>query len=274
MKSKVLTGVFVCAPLIAGINTASAVPVPGGTLDPTTIPKYVTPLVIPPVLFDDGGAPLEAEVALRQINQQVLPAGFPTTPLWAYGDPAKPATFNNPAFTIEVTKDKMTTVKWINELTDGAGDYLPHIIQDAAGNPIIDQTLHWAAPNQDCRDMIPRTDCRGASDQPYTGPIPMVVHVHGAHVGPGSDGYPEAWWLPKAENIPAGYATNGTFFESDEGADTDDAIGQGYAIDRYPNDQPTTTLWYHDHTLGITRLNVYAGGAGFWLIRDPRRRQQ
>ena len=37
---------------------------------------------------------------------------------------------------------------------------------------------------------------------------------------------------------------------------------------QYPNDQPTTTLWYHDHALGMTRLNVYAAGAGFWLIRD------
>ena len=61
---------------------------------------------------------MSAEVSLRQINQQVLPAGFPATPLWAYGDPANPATFNNPGFTIEVTKDTMTTVKWINELVD------------------------------------------------------------------------------------------------------------------------------------------------------------
>ncbi len=106
------------------------------------------------------------------------------------------------------------------------GNFLPHIIQDQNGMPIVDQTLHWAAPNQDCLDGIPRTDCRGASDQPYLGPIPMVVHVHGAHVGPGSDGYPEAWWLPAANDIPAGYATNGTFFESANGADTDNAIGK------------------------------------------------
>ncbi len=38
--------------------------------------------------------------------------------------------------------------------------------------------------------------------QPYDGPVPMVVHVHGAHAGPESDGYPEAWWLPNANNIP------------------------------------------------------------------------
>ena len=42
----------------------------------------------------------------------------------------------------------------------------------------------------------------------------------------------------------------------------------------YPNDQPSTTLWYHDHTLGMTRNNVYAGPAGFWLIRRVRRRRR
>ena len=37
---------------------------------------------------------------------------------------------------------------------------------------------------------------------------------------------------------------------------------------KYPNKQPATTLWYHDHALAITRLNVYAGLAAFYLIRD------
>ena len=264
IKSRILAGAFICTPLVVGMQTAHAQAVPGGTLDPLTIPKYVTPLVIPPVLFDDGGQPMQAEVALRQITQQVLPPPLPPTPLWAYGDPANPATFNNPGFTIEVTKDTLTEIRWINELVDANGDYLPHIIQDANGDPIVDQTLHWANPAQECLDGVPRPDCRGFSADPYTGPIPMVVHVHGAHVGPGSDGYPEAWWLPAANNIPAGYATNGTFFESAEGADTLNAIGKGYAIDLYTNDQPTATLWYHDHALGMTRLNVYAAGAGFW----------
>ena len=30
-----------------------------------------------------------------------------------------------------------------------------------------------------------------------------------------------------------------------------------------------TTLWYHDHALGVTRLNVMSGLAGFYLVRDP-----
>ncbi|MEE4175656.1 MAG: hypothetical protein V2I57_15530, partial [Xanthomonadales bacterium] len=283
----VLTGVPLC--LASASLLAQALP--GGTLDPTIIPKYVTPLVIPPVLYDDAGGeePLDVEVAQRQIRQRMLPRRdlngqrLPRTPLWAYGNPDDESTFNHPSFTIEVTKDTESRIKWINELVrEGNGRYLRHILKDENGDPLVDQTLHWAAPNQDCMDGIPRTDCRGASAEPYTGPVPMVVHVHGAHVGPGSDGYPEAWWLPDAENIDCinveGYPKtdttrddfdcNGTFFESGEGADTEDALGEGYALDIYPNDQPSTTLWYHDHTLGITRLNVYAAGAGFWLIRE------
>ena len=102
VSRKVTVGVVLTGCTLLNMSAAIAQAVPGGSLDPTTIPKYVTPLVIPPVLHDDGGvAPKKPfEVSLRQINQQVLPAGFPATPLWAYGDPANPATFNNPGFTI------------------------------------------------------------------------------------------------------------------------------------------------------------------------------
>ncbi|MGB5408475.1 MAG: hypothetical protein WBN43_17010, partial [Thiogranum sp.] len=256
-RRKATVGAVLAGCAMVNMPSVMAQAVPGGTLDPLAIPKYVTPLVIPPVLHDDGGMGMSVEVALRQITQQVLPAGFPATPLWAYGDPANPATFNNPGFTIEVTKDLATEVTWINDLVDDTGAFLPHIIQDAAGNPIVDQTLHWAAPNQDCLDGIPRTDCRGASADPYTGPIPMVTHVHGAHVNPTSDGYPEAWWLPAANNIPAGYATEGTFYDDVVGG----SEGTGTAVYAYEYDQPTATLWYHDHSLGMTRLTVYAAGA-------------
>lgn len=284
-------------PLLSGFAE-----VPGGTLDPERVPKYTDPLVIPPVLYDDqgGSAPLDVEVALRQFSQQVLPTrgcisaslaqvahggepiacqgdGFPATTLWGYGDPDEPATFNNPAFTIEVTKDTPSYLRWSNELVvnpdpcraSGQSDaaacaHLPHIIQDAEGVPVIDPTLHWANPTQVCASGPARTDCRGPSAAPYFGPVPMVTHVHGAHVGPESDGYPEAWWLPAASDIPPGYARSGTYFNDATWANPGDL---GYADYVYRNDQPSATLWYHDHTLGITRLNVYAAAAGFWLIR-------
>jgi hypothetical protein len=95
----------------------------------------------------------------------------------------------------------------------------------------------------------------------------MVTHVHGAHTTEESDGYAEAWYLPNANNIP-GYVqhTTGTFFDYFN-SKYNAGWGSGFATFTYPNDQPATTLWYHDHTLGMTRLNVYAGPAGYYLLR-------
>ena len=77
MKSRILAGAFICTPLVIGIQTATAAPVPGGTLDPTTIPKYVTPLVIPPVM--NSTAPNDYDIAVRQFKHHILPGGVWTT---------------------------------------------------------------------------------------------------------------------------------------------------------------------------------------------------
>jgi FtsP/CotA-like multicopper oxidase with cupredoxin domain len=260
-------------------SATSADPLPGGTLDPLTIPKYVTPLVIPPVMNHDGSGANNYDIAVREFKQQILPGGiwnslngrkdkFNPTRVWSYGPAADPlpamgvapatnSQFNYPAYTIEADTDTAVNVRWINDLVDKKGKYLNHLLP-------IDQTVHWANPVMDCRDGNPRTDCAGNSQTPYEGPVPIVTHVHGAHVGPESDGYPEAWWLPAATNIPKGYATSGTLFDDVTG-NNDGSLG--YADFSYPNSQPATTLWYHDHTLGMTRNNVYAGPAGFWLLR-------
>jgi FtsP/CotA-like multicopper oxidase with cupredoxin domain len=106
--------------------------------------------------------------------------------------------------------------------------------------------------------------------------VPIVTHVHGsAGVGDESDGYAEAWFLPEAGNVPAGYATEGTWYEFFRGkAATKGFVAPGTsgwepgtAVSQYPNTQRASTIWYHDHTLGMTRLNVYAGPAGFFIIR-------
>jgi Multicopper oxidase len=83
--------------------------------------------------------------------------------------------------------------------------------------------------------------------EPPTPQVRTVVHVHGLKVLPESDGYPEAWFTN-------GFAQTGPSFQQQ--------------IYRYPNDQQATGLWYHDHALGITRLNLYAGLEGFYFIRD------
>lgn len=86
-------------------------------------------------------------------------------------------------------------------------------------------------------------------DQPE---VRTVVHVHGASVRPEYDGHPDAWFTRE-------FQETGPFFSS--------------KIYSYPNRQHAATLWYHDHALGITRLNVYVGLGGFYIIRHPQEQQ-
>ena len=255
--------------------------IPGGTLDPSDVTKYVTPMLIPPAMPRagtirmPGGKPADYyEISVRQFPQQILPAGMPATTVWGYGA-IKSASrrglllHNAPSLTIESMWNRPVRVKWINELVDANGNYRPHLLP-------VDPTLHWANPPQGSdaaygdgpRDSRPTFT---ATPGPYTGPVPIVTHLHGASgVGDESDGYAEAWYLPAAANIPSGYATEGTwynFFAGKAGSAFAVEWGPGFATFQYPNDQRESTLWYHDHTLGMTRLNVYAGPAGFFLVR-------
>ena len=253
----------------------------GGTaeLDPTTIPKYEAPLLIPPVMplsgkiNQRGGKHIDYyEIAVRQFDQQVLPSSLPTTTVWSYGSVDQPGTvaeggsFNFPSFTIEADWRQPVRVKWINDLVDDEGEPLPHLLP-------VDPTLHWANPIGVCYDRDTDTtydgvDCRGKGPEAYTGPVPIITHLHGAETSEWSDGYPEAWYLPAAA-AGSGYSMYGTLFEAfrSEAAAAGITWEPGSATFDYPNDMRATTLWYHDHSLGITRLNVYAGPAGFYLIR-------
>lgn len=69
--------------------------------------------------------------------------------------------------------------------------------------------------------------------------VRTIIHLHGGRVPPQSDGYPENW-----------YTSGKSLFSF------------------YPNQQDATMLWYHDHAMGITRLNMFAGLFGLYLLRD------
>jgi FtsP/CotA-like multicopper oxidase with cupredoxin domain len=263
--------------------------IPGGTLDPSTVPKFETPLLIPPVMPKAGTIVLRRgknvdyyEISMKQISQQILPAGLPPSTVWGYGAVSSAIKgglllHHAPSLTIEARWDTPVRVKWINDLKDANGNFLPHLLP-------VDPTLHWANPPGGTSDRDMRPDFTGKTYVPitnftdpttqytqYTGPVPMVTHVHGAvGVGDESDGYAEAWYLPAAHNIPAGFATEGTwynFFSNKAAASYGATWGPGFATFQYPNHNRASTIWYHDHALGMTRLNVYAGPAGFYLIR-------
>ena len=151
--------------------------IPGGSLDPNSVTKYALPLVIPPAM------PMQSKakkfdfykIAVRQFQQQILPPGHPKTTVWSYGAKKYPGTFNYPAFTIEAKQNRPVQVQWMNELLDPVtGNYLPHLLP-------VDQTLHWANPPGGVagRDMRPNFTGQ-PTPGPYTGPVPIVTHVHGA----------------------------------------------------------------------------------------------
>ena len=263
--------------------------IPGGTLDPSLVSKFATPLLIPPVMpkagtiVQRGGKNVDYyEISMKQISQQILPAGLPATTVWGYGAVSSAnerglLIHHAPSLTIEARWNTPVRVKWINDLKDEKGNFRPHLLP-------VDPTLHWANPagGTTGRDMrpdftdkiyVPLTNFTDPNTQytQYTGPVPIVTHVHGAvGVGDESDGYAEAWYLAAADNIPSDFANEGTWYNffSDKAAATHDTTWKpGFATFQYPNRNRASTIWYHDHTLGMTRLNVYAGPAGFYLIR-------
>jgi hypothetical protein len=162
--------------------------IPGGTLDPSSVPKFQTPLLIPPVIpragtiTMPGGKPADYyEISMRQFSQQILPTGLPATTVWGYGAVKSASSrglllHHAPSLTIEAMWKRPVRIKW----TEGT----------------------W----------------------------------YDFFAGKAASKFGVAW-------------------------------GRGFAIFQYPNDQRESTLWYHDHALGMTRLNVYAGPAGFFLVR-------
>ena len=107
-------------------------------------------------------------------------------------------------------------------------------IEARKGQPML---IEWAN-NLPAQHFLPidHTLCGAGKDLPD---VRTAVHVHGACVPPESDGYPEDWQKP---------------------GESRSAL--------YPMNQDAATLWYHDHAMGIERLNQYAGLFGFFLIRD------
>lgn len=84
------------------------------------------------------------------------------------------------------------------------------------------------------------------------------VHLHGGHVPWISDGTPFAWWGPNG--------AHGSSFLNNAVLNPSAAANEAEFY--YPNDQSARLLWYHDHALGITRINAYAGIATGYIIRD------
>jgi FtsP/CotA-like multicopper oxidase with cupredoxin domain len=233
LKAGMVGGAGLILPLRFLPAKAFAVPAAAGLSDPALQPKFVN--VVP----NAADPAFSYKGKKNKYNVEVGPAVQQTGLI----DPVTGALLNTPVFgygasggytwpgkTIFAQSGEPVMVKWKNKLLDPVtGLPLDHLLP-------IDTSLHWAY-------SLPGYEI-------YTIPangIPIVAHLHGGHSDFQYDGNPEFFFSP-------GYAIRGPQW-----------VEKDYI---YDNDQPAGTLWYHDHALGITRMNVYAGMAGFYLLRD------
>ncbi|MEI9979688.1 MAG: multicopper oxidase [Edaphobacter sp.] len=152
--------------------------------------------------------------------------------------PGEPATIRMAPFRQRVHRDLPPTMLWGYN-----GSWPGPTIEVRRDQPF---SVKWvnALPT---RHFLP-LDYTIHGEEEKVPPVRAVVHVHGAQTLPEHDGYPDAWTTSDSKT--------GALYKA--------------GPNHFPNAQPACTLWYHDHAIGITRLNIYAGLAGFYLIRDEK----
>jgi spore coat protein A, manganese oxidase len=212
-------------------------------LNPATVPQFVNDItaINPFVGFSytpDG--PNHYTVGAYSTQQDLLglkdAKGNPImTTVFGYGPDAANATY--PGRTFEVQQGSPIAVTWVNGLPT------QHVVN-------IDPTL-----------LDGEMPGMGIHYNPATNEIaegiPAVPHLHGKHTDAIYDGTPMQWWTPDGTAMGMDYVDTQQFNPT-----------QPANTFTYRNDQQAATLWYHDHAMGVTRLNAYAGMAGFYAIRN------
>jgi FtsP/CotA-like multicopper oxidase with cupredoxin domain len=234
---------------------AFANPAAMGLSDPAKQPKFMelAPNALDPgFLFKDlnqNGGPVQQPNFSLRIRETVQETGLIDpkngrrlkTMVWGYGTD----TVSWPGQTFQVMSSlngnggaDETVVRWENEL-QGKKHLLP-----------VDVNLHW------CYSLHGASSANGVDYRRFSikkNGVPIITHLHGGNSDFQFDGNPEFFYSPDGN-------VKGPQWDFVEGGFTNTF--------RYNNAVPAGNLWYHDHALGITRLNVYAGLAGFYFIRD------
>lgn len=203
--------------------------------------------------------------AYRQINQGTVTSGGCTDPALGQANPctvadntaaleAKPRQFGP---LIIAQKDRPVRVKFVNNLPTtalGGELFVP-----------VDQTIMGAGPFQVDYDPVTKL------------PIPLTsgsfsqnraeIHLHGGRTPWISDGTPHQWITPDGETTS--YPSGVSMINVPDMPDP----GPGAQTYYYTNQQSSRLMFYHDHSWGITRLNVYVGGAAGYLVRDAVEQQ-
>ena len=159
---------------------------------------------------------------------------------------------------ISATKDRPVRILFRNLLPTG---------QDGDLFVPVDTTVMGSGMGPEMGDaavMDPQNPACGESPKPrgcYT-ENRAVLHLHGGITPWISDGTPHQWITPAGEDTP--YPRGVSVQNVPDMPDP----GPGAVTLFYTNQQSARLLWYHDHAWGITRLNVYVGGAGPYLLTD------
>ena len=239
LKAGILTG----AGLAMSCNFRLTKPEPGplvpGLSDPVLQPKfaYSAPNALDPSFKYVGkriNGRIKYEITTNQTEQMtgLVDANGKqlATPVWGYG-PLDKGGVSWPGMTFEAQSGEVVEIEWKNDLPNR------HLLP-------VDTNLHW------CYSLKGMSSVNGVDYSQFSiekHGVPIVTHLHGGHSDSPFDGNPEYFYGPR-------YSVRGPRW-----------VHKNYI---YRNDQPAGNLWYHDHALGITRLNVYAGLAGFYFIRD------
>jgi len=216
-----------------------------GLSDPFFQPKFANPVpdaLAPGFIYQPDKKTGEYFVSIKKAKQATglidpVTGKALKTNVWGYGDP-NDGLFTWPGRTFQVKSVSAggppeTVVNWFNELGPVSQHLLP-----------VDTNLHWCYSLHNYNTFTIQSEG-----------VPIITHLHGGHSDFQFDGNPEFFYSPQGKNQVVGPQWN--------------FVPGGFTTKfRYDNDVKAGNLWYHDHALGITRLNVYAGLAGFYFVRD------
>ncbi|MGH3673794.1 MAG: multicopper oxidase family protein [Pseudonocardiaceae bacterium] len=139
---------------------------------------------------------------------------------------------HSPGPTIEVHRGQQLHITWLNQLGGPHPIVAVNLEREMQGPPSPTNPFPQVGNTPGRDGALPNQDI--ANLPPWT-----VVHLHGARTDGSNYGLPENAVLPDKPQVT-----------------------------EYANDQQAATLWYHDHAMAITRLNVMSGLFGMYLIRD------
>jgi len=242
------------------------------------IRKFVDPLPTIPAAVPDtvtyGG--VEADfyrIGLVEYTQQMHSDLANPTKLRGYVqldanlNPMGTPSYLGPA--IVAQKDRPVRIEFHNKLPIGAGGNLFIPVDTTvmgAGRTATGFTELEPDPQIPmCSDKV--TNATAVSDSSCYAENRAIIHLHGGITPWISDGTPHQWITPANETTvyPEGVSVKNV---PDMAPTTVDDPNDGIQTLYYTNAQSARLLFYHDHSWGITRLNVYAGEAAPYIIQD------